>query len=46
MVHFYHEIGARELYDICASGSGYFERVLADILDWIGNHPDIIDTSL
>lgn len=46
MVHFYHEIGARELYDICVNGSGDIERVLTDILDWLKNHPDTIDTSL
>jgi uncharacterized protein YutE (UPF0331/DUF86 family) len=46
MVHFYHEIGASELYDICVNRSGDIERVLADILDCLGNHPDIIDTSL
>lgn len=35
MVYFYHEIGARELNDICVNGSGDIERVLADILDWL-----------
>jgi uncharacterized protein YutE (UPF0331/DUF86 family) len=46
MVHFYHEIGVRELYDICANGSGDVERVLTDILNWLGSNPDKIDTSL
>ncbi len=46
MVHFYHEIGVRELYDICANRSGDIERVLTEILNWLGSHPDKIDTSL
>jgi uncharacterized protein YutE (UPF0331/DUF86 family) len=43
LVHFYHEISNRELYEICTSQLGDIEGVLAAILDWIAAHADKID---
>lgn len=43
LVHFYHEISNRELYEICTGQLGDIEAVLAAILDWIAAHPDKID---
>lgn len=43
LVHFYHEISTRELYEICSDQLGDIEGVLAAILDWIAAHPDKIN---
>lgn len=46
MVHFYNEIGSKELYEIATGQLGDVERVLEAILVWIRSHPDRIDRSL
>lgn len=46
MVHFYHEISSRELYEICVREAGDIEKVLGVILDWINKHPEMIDREL
>lgn len=43
LVHFYHEISNRELYEICTGQLGDIEAVLAGILDWVQAHPEKID---
>ena len=46
MVHFYHEISQRELYDIVTMELGDVDRALEAILDWLRNHPEMIDRAL
>jgi uncharacterized protein YutE (UPF0331/DUF86 family) len=40
LVHFYHEISADELYDICANQLGDIERLQDAYRRWINNHPE------
>ena len=46
MVHFYHEISERELYDIVTTELGDVDRALEAILDWLRNHLDLLDHAL
>lgn len=46
LVHFYHEVGADELYDICARRLPDVERVVAGYRRWLGEHRDRLDDSL
>jgi uncharacterized protein YutE (UPF0331/DUF86 family) len=46
MVHFYHEITEKELYQICSQELSDIEALLNAILKWIKDHPDMIDHSL
>ena len=46
MVHFYNEIGTKELYSICTKELKDIEKILNNILQWINSHPDLIDRSL
>lgn len=46
LVHFYHEVSDRELYEICTRQLGDIETVLGAVLDWIGAHPENIDHQL
>jgi uncharacterized protein YutE (UPF0331/DUF86 family) len=43
LVHFYHEVGDRELHEICSSQLGDVERCVAVFAAWIVQHPDQID---
>ncbi len=43
LVHFYHEISNRELYEICTGQVGDIEGVLTVILGWLAAHPEKID---
>jgi len=43
MVHFYHEISSRELYEICTNEVQDIEEVLKELLAWINDHPEMID---
>ncbi len=46
LVHFYHEISDRELYEICSGQLSDIEAVLDAVLNWIESHPEKIDHSL
>jgi uncharacterized protein YutE (UPF0331/DUF86 family) len=46
LVHFYHEIGEEELYEICRGQLGDIERVLAAFTDWLQRHPEKLDAAL
>jgi len=46
MVHFYHQISDRELYEICSSQLVDIDTLLAAILDWIEAHPEMIDQAI
>jgi uncharacterized protein YutE (UPF0331/DUF86 family) len=46
MVHFYHEISDRELYQICSKELGDLESTLSALLKWIMDHPESVDQRL
>jgi uncharacterized protein YutE (UPF0331/DUF86 family) len=46
MVHFYHEISSKEIYEICVNEIGDVEKILHDILSWINKHPEMLDRAL
>lgn len=46
LVHFYHEVGVEELYDLCAHRAADIETLLERLLNWIQDHPEKIDTAL
>ena len=46
MVHFYHEISEREIYQICTRDLGDIETVLDSLLKWIKDHPEKVDKKL
>ncbi len=46
LVHFYQEVGERELYEICTEQLHDVEAGLDALLRWIGHHPDHLDRSL
>jgi uncharacterized protein YutE (UPF0331/DUF86 family) len=46
MVHFYHEIGLEELYQICQNDLSDIEKICDTLLKWLRDHPDKVDTSL
>lgn len=43
MVHFYHEITHRELYEICTSQLKDIELILDRIITWLRSHPEKLD---
>lgn len=45
MVHFYHEISPRELFEIRTTGLQDIERILKAMLHWINAHPDRVDST-
>ncbi|MBW1793478.1 MAG: DUF86 domain-containing protein [Deltaproteobacteria bacterium] len=46
MVHFYHEITTKELYEICSSQLSDIEDVAGAIKRWINAHPEFVDGTL
>lgn len=46
MVHYYHEIGMDELYDISSGQLGDIEAVVAALKQWISEHPEVLDSGL
>ena len=44
MVHFYFEVSNHELYEICVNDLKDIEKVLDEILFWINEHPDKIQS--
>lgn len=46
LVHFYHEVSDRELYDICTQQLGDIDATLGAIIAWIKAHPDMLDEAL
>lgn len=46
MVHFYHEIDAAELYQICTSQLGDIEQVAATYRRWIDTNPQHVSDAL
>lgn len=46
MVHFYHEITSREMFDICRSGLDDVEELLSTILRWLKENPAMLNRTL
>ena len=46
LVHFYHEVSARELFDICKNELDDLLRIKNAYLYWIKENPDKIDETL
>lgn len=46
LVHFYDEPTHQELYEICTNQLADVEGVLDEILGWLRQHPERLDTSL
>ncbi len=46
LVHFCHEIGDRELYEICAGQLGDVDTITLAIADWIVQHPEKVDKTV
>ena len=46
MVHFYHEISDRELYEICSSQLSDITDVAQAIKRWINDHPELVNSDL
>lgn len=46
LVHFYHEVSADELYEICANHLGDVEQLANALRSWIANNPNILDDTL
>ena len=46
LVHFYHEVSAEELHEICAHRLGDLELIVDAYRRWLKEHPDKIDSRL
>ena len=46
LVHFYHEVSTRELFDICRENLQELEQVKQAVKKWIKAHPERVDKSL
>ncbi|MDE0446385.1 MAG: DUF86 domain-containing protein [Spirochaetaceae bacterium] len=46
MVHFYHEVTATELFGICAKELHDVERIRTAFVQWMHQHPELIDDEL
>jgi uncharacterized protein YutE (UPF0331/DUF86 family) len=46
LVHFYHEVSAGELFEICTRQLGDLEAIRGAYQRWIASHPDMVDAAL
>jgi len=46
LVHFYHDVSADELYEICASHLGDVETIANSLRAWLASHSDLLDETL
>jgi uncharacterized protein YutE (UPF0331/DUF86 family) len=46
LVHFYHEVSAAELHEVCAHRLGDLEVIVGAYRRWLKEHPDKIDSKL
>lgn len=46
MVHFYHEISEKELFEICSSQLSDIEKIVEIIKEWVNNNPEMMDKIL
>lgn len=46
LVHFYHDVSADELFEICASHLGDVQQIANALRSWIANNPKIMDQTM
>ncbi len=46
LVHFYHDVSADELFEICASHLGDVEQITNTLRSWLVSNPNIMDETL
>jgi uncharacterized protein YutE (UPF0331/DUF86 family) len=46
LVHFYDEVSAKELYEICSTELDDVRSLLDALLGWVREHPDLVDGEL
>jgi uncharacterized protein YutE (UPF0331/DUF86 family) len=46
MVHFYHEVTSKELYEICTSDLDDLQKSKEALLRWVLAHPEHMDDTL
>ncbi len=46
LVHFYHDVSADELFEICASHLGDVEQTANVLRSWLAKNPDMMDETL
>ncbi|MBV6395426.1 MAG: hypothetical protein HFACDABA_01002 [Anaerolineales bacterium] len=46
LVHFYHDVSADELFEICASHLGDVERIVNALRSWLASNPNVMDETL
>lgn len=46
LVHFYHEVSAEELYQLCSQELGDIERIQDAYKRWLRKHPEKLDQAL
>jgi len=46
MVHFYHEISHKELYDLCTQNLKDIETILDALVDWLNSNSDKLDQKI
>ena len=46
LVHFYHDVSADELYEICASHLGDVETIANSLRSWLASHSNLLDETL
>ncbi|MBI5702895.1 MAG: type VII toxin-antitoxin system HepT family RNase toxin [Chloroflexota bacterium] len=46
LVHFYHDVGEEELFEICSSRLGDVERLAEVLRRWLSTNPNLMDETL
>ena len=46
LVHFYHEVSAQELFEICSNQLGDLELIQSAYRRWMKEHPERVDSNL
>jgi uncharacterized protein YutE (UPF0331/DUF86 family) len=46
LVHFYHEVSADELFEICSTELNDVISLQDELRRWLGSHPDLVDSAL
>jgi len=46
LVHFYHEVSAQELFEICSNQLGDLELIRSAYRRWMKEHPERVDSNL
>ena len=46
LVHFYHEVSADELYEICTTQLDDAQQIGNTLRAWLANHPQALDETL